>query len=268
MRQFRPCRKRMLRSFKVSITLLIALPVSLETAGQTSAAGPQITFRTVYLVNPIDHTHQIAIEGELGGEGTLALDPNTCTVTQFGETGICTRIAVQRIPIRFVRVRLADDTGQGRRLYQLDGQLQPEGYRYSLVVPRRKSEPHRLVVDAGYDKRRVITLEPVVKSDPNQAKPELCQNARYRAEQTEDKVMVYADGEHPTAGYKTAFEQLPIKIFPPQWRLVCLKPTGPVAQVVTPFQVEMSFAAKQPVKAVTVHDGTGRHRVPVKQLDD
>lgn len=226
---------------------------------------PKLALQTVYLQEPIGRAHRIIVSGELGGAGQLTLDGNTCTISQFGDVVVCTEIFFPPVDIKLVQLRLADPTGQGRRLFRLEGQLDPPKASYFLVVPRRRSEPHRLVVNLANDSRRVVTLEslpPAVRR-----KPELCKKAEYRAEQADGKVTIYGKGEHTTAGWKTAFEQLPIRIFPPQFRLVCVPPAGAVAQVVTPFESKTSFAVDQPVETVVVHDEAGRHEVPVKQQE-
>ena len=225
--------------------------------------APQINLRTVYLSDPIGNAHQITITGQLGGAGQITLDGNTCVTSSFGDTTVCTKVLFPPTDIKLVQLRLADPSGRGRRLFLLQGELAPVGAKYHLVVPRRRSEPHRLVVDLGNDRRRVVTLErPLGAPRP---KPELCREAEYRAEQADGKVTIFAQGEHPTAAWKVAFEQLPIRIFPPQFRLVCFPPSGLAAQVITPFTTQTSFDADQPVKVVIVHDERGQHRVPVAQ---
>jgi hypothetical protein len=217
---------------------------------------------SVHLQDHIGRAHRITVRGELGGDGEVVLDGNTCTVTQFGDLGVCTEIFFRPIPVKLIQLRIADPTGAGRRLFQLSGELEPAGAKYFLVVPRRRSEAHRLVVDLGDERRRVVTLEPVAKPIP---KPELCKNVEYEAEQSGGKVTLTANGEHPTAGWKVTFEELPIRIFPPQFRLVCYPTDEIVAQVITPFEASTSFDSDDPVKQVIVHDQNGQHKVTVQQ---
>lgn len=233
-------------------------------ADETKATGgPQVDFQTAYLAAPIGRAHQIRVSVQLGGYGTLTLDPNTCTATQFGDTGVCTEISPRRVPVRAVQLRLADPTGQGRRLFRLTSEEQTLEEQYFLVVPRRRSQTHRLIVDLANDNRRVVTLEAV--PPPPAGKPELCANAEYSAVASDGKVVITAKGEHPTAGWKVAFEQLPIRIFPPQHRLVCVRPGGVVAQVITPFEATATFKSDGAVREVVVHDTRGPHRIPVKE---
>lgn len=90
--------------------------------------------------------------------------------------------------------------------------------------------------------------------------------ATYRAAQTGETVTIHAQGEHPTPGFKVFFEQSPIRIFPPQFVLREVPPTGIVTKVITPFETQTSFTAAEPVEQVIVHDRNGRHEVPVEQV--
>ncbi len=90
--------------------------------------------------------------------------------------------------------------------------------------------------------------------------------ASYRAEQARDTVIIFAMGWHPTPGYVDFFEQSPIDIFPPQFILRTIPPTGIVLQVLTPFAIWVMFGASEPVKTVTVHDADGAHEIKVEQL--
>ncbi len=245
------------------IIMASAIPVSAQQTKSSSSSN--VSLRSAYLVEAVGGAHTIAVEGELGGRGQVTLDGNACTLNQFGDPGICTEAYYAPIDVKLTLLRLADPSGQGRRIFRLEGDLQPKGSAFFLVAPRRPSSIHRLVVDLGNDKRRVVTLEKFERPDdnPQTAKPELCHSASYRAEQVDGKVNLYATGSHPTGGWKTSFEQLPIRIYPPQYRLVCVKPTGIVTQVISPFEVNASFTANNPVPHVIVHDAQGQHRVPV-----
>jgi len=91
--------------------------------------------------------------------------------------------------------------------------------------------------------------------------------ASYRAEQARDTVIIFAMGWHPTPGYVDFFEQSPIDIFPPEFILRTIPPTGMVLQVLTPFAIWVMFGASEPIKTVTVHDADGAHKVEVEQLE-
>lgn len=91
--------------------------------------------------------------------------------------------------------------------------------------------------------------------------------ASYRAKQVRDTVIIFAMGWHPTPGYIDCFEQLPIRIFPPQFVLRTIPPTGMVIQMLTPFAIWVMFGASDPVETVTVHDADGAHEIKVEQLE-
>jgi hypothetical protein len=97
---------------------------------------------------------------------------------------------------------------------------------------------------------------------------ELATDADYSASQTPgDEVTLRATGEHPTAGYETKFVMSPMRIYPPQWMLAVKKPTGPAAQVVTPFDVSTSFKANDHIRTLRVTDAAGTHDVKVESAD-
>ena len=95
--------------------------------------------------------------------------------------------------------------------------------------------------------------------------PDLCRGA-YSAVQVKNKVYIFGNGVHPTAGYRTYFEKAKIAIWPPQHSLMCSKPSGVAAQVLTPFSVQTSFDANDPVESVIVTDANGKQTIKVIQL--
>jgi len=87
----------------------------------------------------------------------------------------------------------------------------------------------------------------------------------YTAVQRRARVTVRAQGEHPSPGYQ-AFFQPPIGFVPPEYVLRHIRPQRIIAPVVTPFDVQISFAAAEPVEMVIVHDLDGRPDVLVDQV--
>src|SRR4030095_10302421 len=92
-------------------------------------------------------------------------------------------------------------------------------------------------------------------------------HATYRAEQARDTVIIFAMGWHPTPGHVDFFEQSAITIFPPEFILRTIPPSGIVLQVLTPFAIWVMFGASEPIKTVTVHDADGAHKVQVAQSE-
>ncbi len=92
--------------------------------------------------------------------------------------------------------------------------------------------------------------------------------ARYQAQQVPGAVILFANGCHPTSGYEVSLERSLLAVYPPEFILYQIPPSGPVAQVVTPFSVCAWFAVTDPVETVAVHDANGRHAVEVEQVLD
>ena len=97
-------------------------------------------------------------------------------------------------------------------------------------------------------------------------KPRLCK-ATYTAIQLQGTVYIFAQGTHPTPGYTTFFKKAPIRVFPPQFSLMCKKPNGMVTQVLAPFSASTSFRSPQLVESVTITDSEGQHVVEVMQIE-
>jgi hypothetical protein len=92
--------------------------------------------------------------------------------------------------------------------------------------------------------------------------------AKYRAQQVPGAVVIFAEGWHPTGGYRDFFEQSPLDIYPPQFILWQVPPAGVATQQITPFVIWVMFGASETVETVTVSDADGNHDVKVKQTPD
>lgn len=93
-------------------------------------------------------------------------------------------------------------------------------------------------------------------------------SAVYHAEQVPGMVIINAYGEHNSGGWQTFMEQLPIEIWPPQFRLVCIPPTGFSTDAITPFHARACFGAAERVETVTIHDADGQHEIVVDYVPD
>ncbi|HYR74671.1 MAG TPA: hypothetical protein VEM96_02405 [Pyrinomonadaceae bacterium] len=92
--------------------------------------------------------------------------------------------------------------------------------------------------------------------------------ASYRAEQVPGAVLIFAHGVHATSGYVVFFEKSPIDVFPPEFSLWHVTPSGIVLDVITPFTEYTSFKTKEKVDKVTIYDANGKHEVEVEQVPD
>jgi hypothetical protein len=96
---------------------------------------------------------------------------------------------------------------------------------------------------------------------------ELCAGT-YRAQKVPGSVVIFADGVHPTTGFRTFWHRDTPDVFPPTFSLWHIRPDGVVLQVLTPFAVSTSFQTTQELARVRVHDVNGAHLVEVEQVPD
>jgi hypothetical protein len=151
---------------------LLALPLLACAAilALVPRAGGQPALRhvaaqTAYLHEAIEGFRTITIEGDLGGNGTLTLDPNACTLNAFGDIEACTLLPPARRSVSLKRVAVPDPAGRGRTLYTIDGA--GLGTPLALVVHPDPARPLRLVYgDKGPGTPRAVTLEPLAASPP------------------------------------------------------------------------------------------------------
>lgn len=90
----------------------------------------------------------------------------------------------------------------------------------------------------------------------------------YTAELVNGVVIIHATGETPTSGYRIWLQQMQSDVFPPEYRLYWEAPGGIAADVMTPFQVHVSFSAQEEVSRVTVHDADGAHEISVDRVEE
>lgn len=233
-----------------------------EEAGKEVA----LDLETTRLSTPVEigdgKYYRIRVVGTLKnrkGEGELLLDPNEqLSLNEFGDIIGGSRFAEDSVKVRMGRLRLLDPMGLGRMLYSVSAEKLPT---LKLVVPVSPKESYRLLVCDEKDIKHVLTLEGRIKK--NEKKGAGKPVAKYRAEQKDKKVTVFATGENPTTGWKNQLEVLPIDIYPPEFRFTQTKPDGIPEQVVTPFAVEKSAPAPKKIDHVFVTDATGKHKVAV-----
>ena len=88
---------------------------------------------------PAAHAVRLTLSGvpeaaELNG--SLYLDPNTCSLNAFGDREMCTRIAVRSIRVTATRMRLADPKDLHRLYYALHSEELPTGTVALIMYPR------------------------------------------------------------------------------------------------------------------------------------
>ncbi len=93
---------------------------------------------------------------------------------------------------------------------------------------------------------------------------ELSTRTAIRAFYAHEHLLIVAEGELPTPGFRVDIEQSPIQIFPPQFSLLRCPLPGVFPQVVTPFRYAESFRVGERPEAVTVFHAEGSDEVRVE----
>lgn len=134
------------------------------------SACQHVSLRSVYMDPPLYPVNvmRVMFDGRLGGEGTITFDrANRCWLfNKFGDPGACNLALAQPIQVRLERLNIEDNTGKGRTVYQLIGDLPGDNSSYYLVVPSSRNGSYRLVIDDGtpevpdeIKKWGIVTLE-------------------------------------------------------------------------------------------------------------
>jgi hypothetical protein len=150
----------MLKSITVVLALFLSLAACLPASGQDTR---HISLRSTYLASSVEGYRQFTLVGDLEGEmgrAVLVLDPNVCSLNQFGDHEICTRIAPTSRTVSLSRTRTADPLGINRQLWAVTGSSLT-GTLF-LVVPDTETGPYRFVHEERAGQRTVIALEPLV----------------------------------------------------------------------------------------------------------
>lgn len=151
----------------LGLTALLFLPAP-SSAAVEDKEGTKLALTTGYLSQRFAGAHRIMLKATLddkGGKGTLALDPNTYTLSQFGDHGIGTLIGFQPFKVSLEVVQVEDPAQKGRRLYEIKGPLPDQvKSRLFLVVPAKGAGSYRLISQdkGGF---RVAPLEPELFPD-------------------------------------------------------------------------------------------------------
>jgi hypothetical protein len=104
----------------------------------------------------------------------------------------------------------------------------------------------------------------LVLSSEALAEPAPCSGeVNYQAVALASKTYLFARVTLPTTGWTVAFKMRPEKIFPPQYTLLCTKPSGEAGQMVTPYTSVIAVAGVKLGTILVVYDAQGRHEVPV-----
>ncbi|MGE5764135.1 MAG: hypothetical protein ACM3ZF_09745 [Mycobacterium leprae] len=93
---------------------------------------------------------------------------------------------------------------------------------------------------------------------------ELSTRTRIRAFRAQQNLLIVAEGELPTPGYRVDIEQDPRRIFPPQFDLLRCALPGVFPTVVTPFRYAETVPFPADPPTVTVHHAEGSDEVTIE----
>ena len=147
----------------IGVFLILVTATSVGSADDKKKASSSVRLSSVYQAQPLDFNmkgakiRRVTVSGVLkdGVLVDLSLDPNTCTVNQFGDPSICTLIAPIRITAKLSQLRIADRAKPPRRLFRVESKRFGKELVLYLVAPRGASG-FRLVLDRPAKKMRVV----------------------------------------------------------------------------------------------------------------
>ncbi len=105
----------------------------------------QLQLDSTYQHAPVDfggrEFHGIGISGQIadGQKVNLELDPNTCSLNEFGDRTGCTKIAPTHIIAKLTKQRLSDPEELGRSIYRMEAPEIPKSLIVYLIEGRSES---------------------------------------------------------------------------------------------------------------------------------
>ncbi len=146
----------MKRSSIIAILFMVCsnLSVNLIAADETSATEKY--FHSEYMsctqtfkeINANAYRVQLKLEfapNMATGTGTLTIDPNNCSINEFGDPGSCTKKNYTQLKFKFAGIKLADPLGLGRTIYEIDLLNTTERDSLFLVLSKDDGDDARLV---------------------------------------------------------------------------------------------------------------------------
>ena len=121
-----------------------------------------LDFVSMYMHEAVAGAHRITLtlqEATLGHyKGTMALDPNLCTIGAFGDTEGCTKMAIRSVEVEGTVMKTYDQAGLRRQLTQLRSEAMGED-RWALIEFDR-ADSWYLVVHTADGRGWVVPLLP------------------------------------------------------------------------------------------------------------
>jgi hypothetical protein len=92
---------------------------------------------------------------------------------------------------------------------------------------------------------------------------ELAARTQLRAYRVDQHLLLVAEGQLPSPGFRVDIQQDPRRIFPPQFDLLRCQRPGIFPQVVTPYRHAQTVRFPADQNTVTVHHADGADQVPI-----
>lgn len=94
-----------------------------QPSQRPAPSSPELDLSSVYQGSPSGRAHivtlQLSAESSGSRKGVLGLDPNICTIDEWGDRGGCTKMAIRALEITTTRMRTLDPTGHRRVLHRV-----------------------------------------------------------------------------------------------------------------------------------------------------
>lgn len=95
-----------------------------DQTSQRPFSNDSLDLASMYLGSSVAgraHSVGLRLSEEHGGnrKGTLALDPNVCTLDDWGDRRGCTKMAIRQLEVMTTRMRTLDPTGHRRVLHEM-----------------------------------------------------------------------------------------------------------------------------------------------------
>lgn len=144
---------------------VVQISVDKQIAGKST--GKRLQLDSAYQTTPIDFgvgprrgARGITLIGTIADQETiiLSLDPNACSLNEFGDRDGCTRMALTNLKVKLSQIRLADPLKLGRQIYRIESKQFPKSLIVYLIVPKSESG-YRLKVENANSDDFVVPLE-------------------------------------------------------------------------------------------------------------
>ena len=157
----------MKRSSIISILFVVCFNISVNLIAVDEIFATETYFHSEYMSCPQTfkeintNAYRVQLNLEFGpnmatGTGTLTIDPNNCSINEFGDPGSCTKMNYAQLKFSFADIKLADPLELGRIIYEIDLLNTTERDSFFLVLSK---DDARLVYNFNKESVSVIYLK-------------------------------------------------------------------------------------------------------------